>query len=215
MNEAIKTPTSWTPNDKNLANTYLNIAKSLPMIAQQMKLHVENVKNGEGFITIGDLEEAFQFLEETINKILISSTSDKIKITLVKSTPTSTPANKIHDNKQYNKKSVRITESELRRAINNVLNNTRKHTTRGVVNEVVETLKGKRMLRESYKIVAYAADDDGNIVDRWIMKDGFKNEDEAQDYLSFHGRELDHEIDIYCQSTYMPYGWCDVVEDVD
>jgi len=148
MNEAIKTPTSWSQNDNNLANTYLNIAKSLPMITQWMKSQVENIKNGEGIVTMGDLEEAFQFLEETINNRLRSSMSDKIKITWVKTTPTSTSANKIHDSKQYNKKSVRITESELRRAITNTLNNTRKCTTRGVVNEVIGTLKGKRMLRE-------------------------------------------------------------------
>jgi len=47
------------------------------------------------------------------------------------------------------RRKVRLTESELRRAIANVLNNTRKRTTRGVVNEVIGTLKGKRMLRES------------------------------------------------------------------
>jgi len=47
------------------------------------------------------------------------------------------------------RRKVRLTESELRRAIANVLNNTRKRTTRGVVNEVIGTLKGKRMLREN------------------------------------------------------------------
>jgi len=157
MNEAIKIPASWSQNDKNLANTYLNIAKSLPMVTQRMKLHVENTKNGEGIITIGDLEGAFKFLEETINDILRSSISDKIEITWVKTTPTSTSANapqptnqpsngKIHDSKQYNKKSVRITESQLRRAIARAVN--RNRTTYGVVSEVIDTLSGKQQLFE-------------------------------------------------------------------
>jgi len=44
------------------------------------------------------------------------------------------------------KQTIRLTESELRRAIAQAISNNR--TTRGVVNEVVGNLKGRRMLRE-------------------------------------------------------------------
>jgi len=47
------------------------------------------------------------------------------------------------------RQTVKLTESELRQAIANVLNNTRKHTARGVVNEVMGSLKGrKKILKE-------------------------------------------------------------------
>ena len=43
----INTPKSWTINDKNLANTYLNIANVLLVVKNYMKSHMDNVKNGE------------------------------------------------------------------------------------------------------------------------------------------------------------------------
>ena len=42
----INTPKSWTINDKNLANTYLNIANVLLVVKNYMKSHMDNVKNG-------------------------------------------------------------------------------------------------------------------------------------------------------------------------
>lgn len=82
---------SWTINDKNLANTYLNIANVLPVIKNYMKSHMDNVKKGEGIITIGDIDEALKFLEWQINNRLRSSVSNKVKITL--SVPTDTESN--------------------------------------------------------------------------------------------------------------------------
>lgn len=82
---------SWTINDKNLANTYLNIANVLPAVKNYMKSHMDNVKKGEGIITIGDIDEALKFLEEQINNRLRSSVSNKVKITL--SVPTDTESN--------------------------------------------------------------------------------------------------------------------------
>ena len=82
---------SWTINDKNLENTYLNIANVLPVVKKYMKSHMYNVKNGEGIITIGDIDEALKFLEEQINNRLRSSVSNKVKITM--SVPTDTESN--------------------------------------------------------------------------------------------------------------------------
>lgn len=82
---------SWTINDKNLANTYLNIANVLPVVKRYMKSHMDNVKKGEGIITIGDIDEALKFLEEQINNRLRSSVSNNVKITL--SVPTDTESN--------------------------------------------------------------------------------------------------------------------------
>lgn len=82
---------SWTINDKNLANTYLNIANVLLVVKRYMKSHMDNVKKGEGIITIGDIDEALKFLEEQINNRLRSSVSNKVKITL--SVPTDTESN--------------------------------------------------------------------------------------------------------------------------
>lgn len=82
---------SWTINDKNLANTYLNIANVLLVVTRYMKSHMDNVKKGEGIITIGDIDEALKFLEEQINNRLRSSVSNKVKITL--SVPTDTESN--------------------------------------------------------------------------------------------------------------------------
>lgn len=82
---------SWTINDKNLANTYLNIANVLPAVKNYMKSHMDNVKKGEGIITIGDIDEALKFLEEQINNRLRSSVSNNVKITL--SVPTDTESN--------------------------------------------------------------------------------------------------------------------------
>ena len=82
---------SWTINDKNLANTYLNIANVLLVVKRYMKSHMDNVKKGEGIITIGDIDEALNFLEEQINNRLRSSVSNKVKITL--SVPTDTESN--------------------------------------------------------------------------------------------------------------------------
>lgn len=82
---------SWTINDKNLANTYLNIANVLLVVKNYMKSHMDNVKKGEGIITIGDIDEALKFLEEQINNRLRSSVSNKVKITL--SVPTDTESN--------------------------------------------------------------------------------------------------------------------------
>lgn len=82
---------SWTINDKNLANTYLNIANVLLVVNNYMKSHMDNVKKGEGIITIGDIDEALKFLEEQINNRLRSSVSNKVKITL--SVPTDTESN--------------------------------------------------------------------------------------------------------------------------
>ena len=87
----INTPKSWTINDKNLANTYLNIANVLPVVKNYMKSHMDNVKKGEGIITIGDIDEALKFLEEQINNRLMRSVSNKVKITL--SVPTDTESN--------------------------------------------------------------------------------------------------------------------------
>lgn len=87
----INTPKSWTINDKNLANTYLNIANVLLVVKNYMKSHMDNVKNGEGIITIGDIDEALKFLEEQINNRLRSSVSNKVKITL--SVPTDIESN--------------------------------------------------------------------------------------------------------------------------
>ena len=82
---------SWTINDKNLVNTYLNIANVLPAVKNYMKSHMDNMKTGEGIITIGDIDEALKFLEEQINNRLRSSVSNKVKITL--SVPTDTESN--------------------------------------------------------------------------------------------------------------------------
>lgn len=82
---------SWTINDKNLANTYLSIANVLLVVKRYMKSHMDNVKKGEGIITIGDIDEALKFLEEQINNRLRSSVSNKVKITL--SVPTDTESN--------------------------------------------------------------------------------------------------------------------------
>lgn len=82
---------SWTINDKNLANTYLNIANVLLVVKRYMKSHMDNVKKGEGIITIGDIDETLKFLEEQINNRLRSSVSNKVKITL--SVPTDTESN--------------------------------------------------------------------------------------------------------------------------
>ena len=82
---------SWTINDKDLANTYLNIANVLLVVNNYMKSHMDNVKNGEGIITIWDIDEALKFLEEQINNRLRSSVSNKVKITL--SVPTDTESN--------------------------------------------------------------------------------------------------------------------------
>ena len=82
---------SWTINDKNLVNTYLNIANVLPAVKNYMKSHMDNVKKGEGIITIGDIDEALKFLEGQINNRLRSSVSNKVKITL--SVPTDTESN--------------------------------------------------------------------------------------------------------------------------
>ena len=82
---------SWTINDKNLVNTYLNIANVLPAVKNYLKSHMDNVKKGEGIITIGDIDEALKFLEEQINNRLRSSVSNKVKITL--SVPTDTESN--------------------------------------------------------------------------------------------------------------------------
>ena len=79
---------SWTLNDKNLANTYLNIANVLLVVKRYMKSHMDNVKKGEGIITIGDIDEALKFLEEQINNRLRSSVSNKVKITLSVQTDT-------------------------------------------------------------------------------------------------------------------------------
>jgi len=49
------------------------------------------------------------------------------------------------------RQTIRLTENELRRAIGSTLRNTRQRTTRGVVNEVISRLSGRRrgrMLRE-------------------------------------------------------------------
>lgn len=82
---------SLTINDKNLANTYLNIANVLLVVKRYMKSHMDNVKKGEGIITIGDIDEALKFLEGQINNRLRSSVSNKVKITL--SVPTDTESN--------------------------------------------------------------------------------------------------------------------------
>ena len=82
---------SWTINDKDLANTYLNIANVLLVVNNYMKSHMDNVKKGEGIITIGDIDEALKFLEGQINNRLRSSVSNKVKITL--SVPTDTESN--------------------------------------------------------------------------------------------------------------------------
>lgn len=129
----INQPKSWTINDKNLANTYLNIANVLLVVKNYMKSHMDNVKNGEGIITIGDIDEALKFLEEQINNRLRSSVSNKVKITL--SVPTDTEGNTSTNSTSAlpesisRKRKKSLTESQLRRiikeSVRNVLNETR------------------------------------------------------------------------------------------
>ena len=82
LNEGIRQPSMWSKEDSNLAGTYINIANVLPVIQSQMKQHVNNVKNGEGVITIGDIEEVLKLLEEEINNRLRGSVNNKVTITL-------------------------------------------------------------------------------------------------------------------------------------
>lgn len=114
MNEIVRQPLNWEDKDKNLANTYLNIANSLSMVRQWMKLNLDNVKNGGGIITLGDLQEAFKMLEKTINERLRSSISNKITIYFPY----------VNENKQYSnmKKLIRLTEGDLHRIVSKSIN---------------------------------------------------------------------------------------------
>lgn len=82
IKENINTPTSWTEDERNMANTYLNIANVLPIIQNWMKSHVNNLKDGGGVVTIGDIEEALKVLEEQINNRLRNSVNNKVVISL-------------------------------------------------------------------------------------------------------------------------------------
>lgn len=133
INEIIRTPSSWTKNDSNLSNTYLNIANVLPVVKNWMKSHVDNVKNGEGIINLGDIKEALKFLEESINNRLRSSVSNRVTITLSASVPTSsvpTTANtsSISESKR-NKQTIHLKESELKHMIS--------ESVKRVINEYV------------------------------------------------------------------------------
>lgn len=103
MDEIIRTPNEWSQNDANLANTYLNIANVLPVVQQWMKSHINNVKNGNGIITIGDIQEALKFLENSVNDRLRSSVSNKITISLTES------LNK--------RKMVKLTDADIREMV--------------------------------------------------------------------------------------------------
>ena len=120
MNEIIRTPNGWSGDDTNLANTYLNIANVLPVVQQWMKAHINNVKNGNGIITLGDIQEALKFLENNVNDRLRSSISNKVTISLTEN------INKAQQTKINEMRRIRLTESDLHRivkeSVNRVLN---------------------------------------------------------------------------------------------
>lgn len=80
--KGVRQPSMWSKEDSNLASAYINIANVLPVIQSQMKQHFNNVKKGEGVITIGDIEEVLRLLEEEINNRLRSSVGNRVTITL-------------------------------------------------------------------------------------------------------------------------------------
>lgn len=103
-----------------MANTYKNIANMLPTIRQYMLGHVENVKNGNGIITLGDFQEAFTQLETMINDRLRSSFNSRVSITL-SNTQTQNSNGVAQQNIQRESKSLkgkkRLTETQLNRVI--------------------------------------------------------------------------------------------------
>jgi len=103
------------------------------------------------------------------------------------------------------RRKVRLTESELRRAIANVLNNTRKRTTRGVVNEVISTFKNKRALRESTKQVNLTIDQTDRIYDYLVDELGIEGfdvfngvywDEESEQYIAEIGVAIGNELDF-------------------
>lgn len=110
----------WSSQEANMANTYKNIANMLPTIRQYMLGHVENVKNGNGIITLGDFQEAFTQLETMINDRLRSSFNSRVSITL-SNTQTQNSNGVAQQNIQRESKSLkgkkRLTESQLNRVI--------------------------------------------------------------------------------------------------
>lgn len=114
MDEVIRTPNEWNGDDTNLANTYLNIANVLPVVQQWMKSHINNVKNGNGIITLGDIQEALKFLENSVNDRLRSSVSNKVTISLT-------------ENSKPKQLKIKLTEQDLhnmvKESVNRILNN--------------------------------------------------------------------------------------------
>lgn len=110
----------WSSQEANMANTYKNIANMLPTIRQYMLGHVENVKNGNGIITLGDFQEAFTQLETMINDRLRSSFNSRVSITL-SNTQTQNSNGVAQQNIQRESKSLkgkkRLTETQLNRVI--------------------------------------------------------------------------------------------------
>ena len=92
-----------------------------------MESHVANVKNGNGIITMGDLEESMTFLEQTINDRLLNTVGGKVSIQF-----NHTPQEQLNCSKRS--KLVRLTEGDLRRivkeSVNSVLNEARKPNDR-------------------------------------------------------------------------------------
>lgn len=103
-----------------MANTYKNIANMLPTIRQYMLGHVENVKNGNGIITLGDFQEAFTQLETMINDRLRNSFNSRVSITLSNTQTQNSNGvaqQNIQGESKLHKGKVRLTESQLHNVI--------------------------------------------------------------------------------------------------
>ena len=61
---------NWNRQEAMMAGAYKNIAQSLSQIQMYMKNHLNMVKNGDGIINEGDLEEVLKQLADMINNNL-------------------------------------------------------------------------------------------------------------------------------------------------
>lgn len=129
---------NWSQQEAMMAGAYKNIAQSLSQIQMYMKNHLNMVKNGDGIINEGDLEEVLKQLAEMINNNLRNVSQGRVSFNIenlpspTNSTSNTSPTqsqspniglsdsilpkyNTIKESK--NKKIVRLTESQLHNII--------------------------------------------------------------------------------------------------
>lgn len=82
---------NWSQQEDMMAGAYKNIAQSLSQIQIYMKNHLNIVKNGDGIINEGDLEEVLKQLADMINNNLRNVSQGRVSFDIKNLTSPTSP----------------------------------------------------------------------------------------------------------------------------